>query len=308
VGTAFIFPGQASQKVGMGNDLFEGSTLGRDFFNTANTVLGYDIQEIIFNGPEELLTQTRFTQPAIYIVSVILGRLLIERGVSPTVAAGHSLGEYSALTIAGSLDFQKGLELVKVRAENMFAAGTDNPGSMAAIIGLDNEVVDELCAAYNKSKGIVVTANKNTPSQTVISGHLKAVKWVVDLAKQRGALKAILLNVSGAFHSPLMRPAREALAEKINSIEIRDASIPVYANISAEPVEIAEDIKNCLIKQLEMPVLWYKTIGNMKQNGINNFIEVGPGRVLRGLNKRIDQSLTISNVSSLVELNQIDYV
>ncbi|MEE9189340.1 MAG: ACP S-malonyltransferase [Candidatus Neomarinimicrobiota bacterium] len=308
MGTAFIFPGQASQKVGMGNDLFEGSLLGRDFFNTANTVLGYDIQEIIFNGPEELLTQTRFTQPAIYIVSVILGRLLIEKGVSPTVAAGHSLGEYSALTIAGSLDFKNGLALVKVRAENMFTAGTTNPGSMAAIIGLDNEVVDELCAAYNNSDGIVVTANKNTPSQTVISGHLKAVKWVVDLAKQRGALKAILLNVSGAFHSPLMRPAREALAEKINSIEIRDASIPVYANISAEPVEIAEDIKNCLIKQLEMPVLWHKTIGNMKQNGINSFIEVGPGRVLRGLNKRIDQSLSVSNVSSLVELNQIDYV
>lgn len=306
--TAFIFPGQASQKVGMGNDLYEGSLLGKEYFNIANTVLDYDIQKIIFKGPEELLTQTRFTQPAIYIVSVILGSLLIEKGVSPTVVAGHSLGEYSALTIAGSLDFQNGLELVKNRAESMFAADAENPGSMAAIIGLESEVVDELCAAYNKPDGIVVIANKNTPIQTVISGHTNAVKRVVDIAKQRGAIKAILLNVSGAFHSPLMRPAREALAEKINSIEIRDASIPVYANISAEPVEIAEEIKNCLIKQLEMPVLWSKTIGNMKRNGINNFIEVGPGRVLRGINKRIDHSLSVSNVSTLVELNQLDYV
>ena len=245
--TAFIFPGQASQKVGMGNDLFEGSFLGKDYFNTANTVLGYDIQEIIFKGPEDLLMQTRFTQPAIYIVSVILGRLLIEKGINPKVVAGHSLGEYSALTIAGSLDFKSGLELVKSRAENMFAAGTDNPGSMAAIIGLESEIVDELCAAYNKSDGIVVTANKNTSNQTVISGHTRAVEWVVDLAKRKGAFKAIMLNVSGAFHSPLMRPAREALAEKIKSIEIRDASIPVYANISAESVDVAEEIKNCLI-------------------------------------------------------------
>jgi [acyl-carrier-protein] S-malonyltransferase len=308
VKTAFIFPGQASQKVGMGNDLFKETLIGRDYFNTANTVLDYDIQEIIFEGSEELLTQTRFTQPAIYIVSVILGRLLIEKGVNPTAVAGHSLGEYSALTIAGSLDFQNGLELVKVRAENMFAAGTDNPGSMAAIIGLESEIVDELCSANNESDGIVVTANMNTPSQTVISGHRKAVKSVVDLAKQRGAQKAILLNVSGAFHSPLMRPAREALAEKINSIEIRDALIPVYANISADPVGVAKEIKNCLIKQLEMPVLWYKTIRNMKNIGINNYIEVGPGQVLRGLNRRIDRSLNVLNVSSLIELNQLDHV
>jgi [acyl-carrier-protein] S-malonyltransferase len=308
VKTAFIFPGQASQKVGMGNDLFKETLIGRDYFNTANTVLDYDIQEIIFEGSEELLTQTRFTQPAIYIVSVILGRLLIEKGVNPTAVAGHSLGEYSALTIAGSLDFQNGLELVKVRAENMFAAGTDNPGSMAAIIGLESEIVDELCSANNESDGIVVTANMNTPSQTVISGHRKAVKSVVDLAKQRGAQKAILLNVSGAFHSPLMRPAREALAEKINSIEIRDALIPVYANISANPVSVAKEIKNCLIKQLEMPVLWHKTIRNMKNIGINNYIEVGPGQVLRGLNRRIDRSLNVLNVSSLIELNQLDHV
>jgi len=207
MGIGFLCPGQASQKVGMGLDLYENSTLGKQFFDTANDIMGVDIQHIIFNGPEEELKQTQFTQPAIYIVSVIIGMLMLENGIQPSCAAGHSLGEYSALTLAKSFDFETGLNLVKVRAEGMQFAGTQNPGTMAAVIGLDDETTQNICNQY--SNGIVVAANFNAKGQVVISGEVDAVHAVTPLLKDAGAMKVIELNVSGAFHSPLMTPAKE---------------------------------------------------------------------------------------------------
>ena len=282
---AFLCPGQGSQKVGMGQDLIENSELARSYFKKANEILGVDIQNIMFNGPEETLKQTQYTQPALYIVSVIIGKLLIEKGIQPSCAAGHSLGEYSAYALAGAFDFESGLELVKVRANNMQKAGADQPGTMAAIIGLDDETVNKVTTATH---GTVVAANFNSPGQIVISGEIEAVNSAMESARENGARMAMLLNVSGAFHSPLMMSAREHLAEMIDSIEIRDSMIPVYCNVSALPVLKVDEIKSAMINQLERPVLWSQTITNMADGGVDQYIEVGTGRVLQGLCKRID--------------------
>ncbi len=304
---AFLFPGQASQKIGMGADLYLKTELGKHHFDRANEIMGYNLRDIIFNGPEEELKQTRNTQPAIYIVSVIIGQLLLEGGVIPTAAAGHSLGEYSALTIAGAFDYETGLTLVKLRAESMQQAGEMNPGTMAAIIGLDDNLVTQLCSE-NYDGGIVVAANYNAPGQVVISGETRAVHEAMNRSKDRGARKAIELNVSGAFHSPLMAPAREALAEKLNSIEIRDTNLPVYSNVTAEPITNSEEIRTALIQQLENPVRWHETITRMRGNGISEFLEVGPGKVLQGLNRRIDRRLTIKGVENLKDLQEFEHV
>ncbi|MBT6782910.1 MAG: ACP S-malonyltransferase, partial [Candidatus Marinimicrobia bacterium] len=283
MGIGFLCPGQASQKVGMGLDLYENSTLGKQFFDTANDIMGVDIQHIIFNGPEEELKQTQFTQPAIYIVSVIIGMLMLENGIQPSCAAGHSLGEYSALTLAKSFDFETGLNLVKVRAEGMQFAGTQNPGTMAAVIGLDDETTQNICNQY--SNGIVVAANFNAKGQVVISGEVDAVHAVMPLLKDAGAMKVIELNVSGAFHSPLMTPAKEMLSEMLLSIEIRDSEIPVYANVTASPVSNKDEIRQSLIDQLENPVRWHESITRMIKDGMNHGVEIGPGRVLQGLSR-----------------------
>ena len=301
--TAFIFPGQASQKVGMGLDLFQNTEIGKKYYDEANDIMEVDIQNISFNGPEEQLTQTQYTQPAIYIVSVILGELLLEKGFKPAAAAGHSLGEYSALTIGKAFDFKTGLKLVKIRAENMQKAGKIQNGTMAAILGISDRKIEQICEQCNPG-GVAVPANFNTPGQIVISGNIDAVEFVMEEAKRLGALKAIKLNVSGAFHSPLMYPARESLAEILNSIEIQDTVIPIYSNVSANPVTKRNDILNRLIEQLEMPVLWYKTITNMIKNNIDNFVEVGPGHILQGLNRRIDRSVKISGIENLDQITQ----
>lgn len=301
--TAFIFPGQASQKVGMGLDLFQNTEIGRKYYDEANDIMEVDIQNISFNDPEEQLTQTQYTQPAIYIVSVILAELLLEKGFKPAAAAGHSLGEYSALTIGKAFDFKTGLKLVKIRAENMQKAGKIQNGTMAAIIGISNDKILQICKQFN-SGGVAVPANFNTPGQIVISGNVDAVEFVMEEAKRSGALKAIKLNVSGAFHSPLMSPVRESLAEILNSIEIQDTVIPIYSNVSANPVTKKNDILNRLIEQLEMPVLWCKTITNMIKHNIDNFVEVGPGRILQGLNRRIDRSVKISGIENLDQITQ----
>ncbi len=292
---AFLCPGQGSQKVGMGQDLIENSELARSYFKKANEILGVDIQNIMFNGPEETLKQTQYTQPALYIVSVIIGKLLIEKGIQPSCAAGHSLGEYSAYALAGAFDFESGLELVKVRANNMQKAGADQPGTMAAIIGLDDETVNKVTTATH---GTVVAANFNSPGQIVISGEIEAVNSAMESARENGARMTMLLNVSGAFHSPLMMSAREHLAEMIDSIEIRDSMIPVYCNVSALPVLKVDEIKSAMINQLERPVLWSQTITNMADGGVDQYIEVGTGRVLQGLCKRIDRSLATSGVEN----------
>ena len=301
----WLFPGQGSQYVGMGLDLKENSEKAKEYFDISNEIMNCDIQSIIFNGPEELLKKTEYTQPAIYIVSVITGYLLIDKGLKPTALAGHSLGEYSALAIGGAFDFTAGLKLVKSRSENMANAGMEKSGTMAALVGLDDETVINLCKSY-EGNGVVVPANFNSPGQVVISGNINAVEWVIKSSRDAGARMAVELNVSGAFHSPLMSPARENLAEMINSLEISDTVYPVFTNVDAKPVTKAIDIKSSLIQQLENPVLWAKSILEMKNKGINHFIEVGPGKVLQGLNKRIDRSIISKGVDSITKLEQID--
>jgi len=298
---AWMFPGQASQKVGMGLDLYENTSLGKKYFDQANDILGYDIKSIVFDGPDEKLKQTQFTQPAIYIVSVILGKLLIEAGKFPSAVAGHSLGEYSALTIAEAFSFETGLSLVQVRAESMYKAGESIPGSMAAIVGLEDDHVKTLCEKNHS--GIVVPANYNSPGQVVISGNPAAIESMIITAKEEGARMAIQLNVSGAFHSPLMASARESLAEILDSTEISDTLYPVYANVSALPITDGNEIRGLLLKQLESPVLWSKTIQGMIDNGFEPFIEVGPGKVLQGLLKRIDRKKQSLGIGTLEEMN-----
>ena len=301
----WLFPGQGSQCVGMGLDLKENSEKAKEYFDISNEIMNCDIQSIIFNGPEELLKKTEYTQPAIYLVSVITGYLLIDKGLKPTALAGHSLGEYSALAIGGAFDFTTGLKLVKARSENMANAGMEKSGTMAALVGLDDETVMNLCQSY-EGNGVVVPANFNSPGQVVISGNINAVEWVIKSSKDAGARMAVELNVSGAFHSPLMSPARENLAEMINSLEISNTVYPVFTNVDAKPVTKAIDIKGSLIRQLENPVLWAKSILEMKNKGVNHFIEVGPGKVLQGLNKRIDRSIISQGVDSITKLEQID--
>ena len=302
---SWIFPGQASQKVGMGLDLYENTDLGRNYYDLANDILGEDIKDISFNGPDEKLKITKFTQPAIFIVSTIISHLLLEKGHNPDGVAGHSLGEYSALAAAGGIDFETGLELVKVRSNSMDDAGKLIPGTMAAVIGMDRIRVEELTQKLS-SEQIVVAANYNTENQIVISGNIETVKDFIDIAKENGARMAIPLNVSGAFHSPLMKPAREELADKLDSIEITDINIPIYSNVNAKPTRKGSDIKKSLINQLENPVLWFDSINNMVNDKFSKFTEIGPGKVLCGLNKKINKDLFTNNIESYRELESYE--
>jgi len=298
---AWIFPGQASQKVGMGKDLFENTMIGKKYYEIANDLLDTDIQSVSFNGPEELLKKTKYTQPAIFIISTIIGQIMIENGYSADGVAGHSLGEYSALVVAGAFDFVSGLELVKLRSESMHNAGKINPGTMAAIIGMSANEVETLCNR-NSSDQLVVAANYNTENQIVVSGHIEAIESLINKAKEYGARIAVPLNVSGAFHSPLMIPAREELADKLDSIEILDINIPLYSNVDAKPITKGKDIKNSLIRQLESPVLWYNSIQQMIKDGYNSFIEIGPGKVLQGLNRKIDSAVPTKGIQSYEDI------
>ena len=302
---SWIFPGQASQKIGMGLDLYENTDLGKNYYDLANDILGEDIKDISFNGPDEKLKITKFTQPAIFIVSTIISHLLLEKGHNPDGVAGHSLGEYSALAAAGGIDFETGLELVKVRSNSMDNAGKLIPGTMAAVIGMDRARVKELTQKLSSEK-IVVAANYNTENQIVISGNIETVKDFIDIAKENGARMAIPLNVSGAFHSPLMKPAREELADKLDSIEITDINIPIYSNVNAKPTRKGSDIKKSLINQLENPVLWFDSINNMVNDKFSKFTEIGPGKVLCGLNKKINKDLFTNNIESYRELESYE--
>ena len=294
----WLFPGQASQKVGMGKDLFDKTELGKKYYTIANDILDIDIQSISFNGPGELLNKTKYTQPAIFIVSTIIGQIMIENGYSTNGVAGHSLGEYSALAVSGAYNFESGLELVKLRSESMYNAGKTNPGTMAAIVGMSAREVENLCTKNNTSDNLVVAANYNTENQIVVSGHIESVEALIRTAKNNGAKMAVPLNVSGAFHSPLMTPAREELAAKLDSIDISDISIPLYTNVDAKPITKGRDIKDSLIRQLENPVLWYNSIEKMIRDGFNSFLEVGPGKILQGLNRKINNTIPTQGIQS----------
>lgn len=285
---AFIFPGQASQYVGMASDLYEKYDLAKKYFDQANEIMGTDLMSICFNGPEEELKKTFLTQPAIFVHSTIAAALLNEKGIHPNSVAGHSLGEYSALVAAGALDYKSGLKLVKERSRLMHEAGQNNPGTMGAIIGLTTEQVNDICNNL-KNDGIVQPANFNSPGQIAISGDRETVLKALDAAKSIGARKAIELVVSGAFHSPLMMDAQNGLAEALNKSTIKDTTVPVYTNVTAKPETSGMEIKQLLLKQLTSPVLWQDIMTCMVKDGYTEFIEVGPGKVLKGLLKRIDR-------------------
>jgi len=300
--TAWIFPGQGSQYIGMGEDLYEKSELAKEYFKISKEILGFDILSIISDGPEDLLNNTKYTQPSIFITSVILGKILIERGLQPIAVAGHSLGEYSALTVSNSVSFEKGLELVKVRSESMEKAGHLQNGTMAAIVGLEEKEIKLICSSY-KGNGLVVIANHNSPKQIVVSGTSDAIIETIEKAKNKGARLALELKVSGAFHSPLMNPAKEALTKILDTINFKDPQYPVFNNVNCKPIFSSDKIKNSLLEQLEKPVLWTKSIIEMKNFGVESFLEVGPGKVLQGLNKRIDRSLVSDGVDSLYKMD-----
>ena len=302
--TAWLFPGQASQKVGMGKDIYDKIPSAKEYFDIANEIMNNDIKSVIFEGPEETLKKTEFTQPAIYIVSVIIGKILVERGFEPDCLAGHSLGEYSAYTIGGCFDFETGLNLVKARSDSMSKASSKVKGKMAAIIGIEIDALERLCSTQYPSKEVVV-ANYNAPGQFVISGTESSVNHIMAAAKSSGAKLTIELNVSGAFHSPLMSPAREELAELINSLEISDSIYPVFSNVDSKPKVKNQEIKKSLIRQLESPVQWISSILSMKEYGAGNFFEIGPGNVLRGLNRRIDKTIITKGVSVYQDLERI---
>jgi [acyl-carrier-protein] S-malonyltransferase len=293
--TALLFPGQGSQYSGMGHDLYTASEAARARFAEADRLLGFGLSEIMFKGSAEDLTRTSVTQPAIYVHSVILAEVL---GLADQahMAAGHSLGEFSALAVAGVFSFENGLRLVAERAAAMQAACDAQPSTMAAIVGLDDATVEAIC---NDVEGIVVPANYNAPGQLVISGATAAVEAAVELAKSRGARLAKLLQVNGAFHSPLMQPAQERLAAAIAQTSFSAARFPVYQNASARPTTDPDTIRQLLTEQLTAPVRWTQSIGQMAADGAVRFIEVGPGKVLQGLVKRIASEAEVESISTL---------
>lgn len=282
---AYVFPGQGAQFSGMGKDLYENSPIAKELFDKANDILGFRITDIMFEGTDEQLRQTKVTQPAIFLHSVILAKTLGNE-FKPDMVAGHSLGEFSALVAAGALSFDDGLKLVYQRAMAMQEACEAQPSTMAAILGLDDEIVENICNEINE---VVVAANYNSPGQIVISGSFEGIDSAIEKLNQAGAKRALKLNVGGAFHSPLMEPAAEKLAAAINNTEFKQPVCPVYQNVSANPVKDINQIKENLIKQLTAPVKWTQIMQNMINDGATSYTEVGPGNVLQGLIKKIDR-------------------
>lgn len=288
---AYIFPGQGAQFVGMGLDLYEKSAEAKALFEAANGILGFSITDIMFSGTDEDLKQTKVTQPAIFLHSVILSKVL-GKNFAPQMVAGHSLGEFSALVANGTLSFEDGLQLVAKRAAAMQKACELQPGTMAAVLGLEDAKVEELCATID---GIVTPANYNCPGQLVISGELKAVEAACEKMKEAGAKKALILSVSGAFHSVLMKPAEEELAAAIEQTALHKPLCPVYQNVTTTAVSDENAIKTNLIKQLTAPVKWTQSVQQMIADGATEFIEVGPGKVLQGLVKKINKEAVVAS-------------
>ena len=288
---AYIFPGQGAQFVGMGLDLYEKSAEAKALFEAANGILGFSITDIMFSGTDEDLKQTKVTQPAIFLHSVILSKVLSEN-FAPQMVAGHSLGEFSALVANEALSFEDGLQLVAKRATAMQKACELQPGTMAAVLGLDDSKVEELCATVD---GIVTPANYNCPGQLVISGELKAVEAACEKMKEAGAKRALVLPVGGAFHSVLMKPAEEELAAAIEQTTFHKPLCPVYQNVTTTAVSNEANIKKNLIKQLTAPVKWTQSVQQMIADGATEFIEVGPGKVLQGLVKKINKEAVVAS-------------
>ncbi len=298
---AFLFPGQGLQYVGMAKDIFENSVEAKEMIKTADEALGINLSYVMFNGPEEQLKQTEFTQPAIFLHSVVLASII--RTISVVAAAGHSLGEYSALVSARAIQFYDAVKLVRARGKAMQQAGVDNPGTMAAVIGLSPEKVAECCNEAS-SVGIVQCANFNSPGQIVISGSVTGVKKAMEICKTNGAKIVKELVVSGAFHSQLMAPAQKSLLEVLEKTYIYSGRFPVYANVTALPVINPEEIKRLLLDQLTSPVRWEETILNMIKDGIDEFYEVGPGKVLQGLVKRINPDVKCYSIDKFSDVEK----
>ena len=290
---AYIFPGQGAQFTGMGLDLYEKSTLAQGLFEKANEILGFSITDIMFEGTAEQLKETKVTQPAIFLHSVILAKVLGD-SFQPEMVAGHSLGELSALVANGVLSFEDGLTLVSKRAMAMQKACEIAPSTMAAVLGLEDNVVEEVCAEID---GVVVAANYNCPGQLVISGEVSAIEKACEVLTEKGARRALVLPVGGAFHSPMMEPAREELAAAIEATTFSEPACPVYQNVTASAVTNPNEIKKNLMVQLTAPVRWTQSIQSMIADGGAEFIEVGPGKVLQGLMRKIDRSVAASGAS-----------
>ena len=286
---AYVFPGQGAQFTGMGKDLYENSALAKDLFEKANEILGFRITDIMFEGTAEELKETKVTQPAVFLHSVILAKVL---DVKPDMVAGHSLGEFSALVVNGALSFEDGLKLVSQRAMAMQKACEITPSTMAAVLNLDDKIVEDICASID---GVVVAANYNCPGQLVISGEYKAVELACEKMKEAGAKRALILPVGGAFHSPMMEPAREELAAAIEATTFATPICPVYQNVTASAVSDPNEIKKNLIIQLTAPVKWTQSVQQMIADGATLFTEVGPGKVLTGLIGKINKEAATAN-------------
>jgi [acyl-carrier-protein] S-malonyltransferase len=288
---AFVFPGQGAQFSGMGKDLFDSSAEAKKYFEISNQILDFNIQKIMFEGSDEELKQTNVTQPAIFIHSVVSAK--VKEGYNPEMVAGHSLGEFSALVSAEALSFEDGLRLVAQRANAMQEACERIPSTMAAVLGLADDVVEKVCA---ETTGVVVAANYNCPGQLVISGEIPAVEAACEALKKAGAKRALLLPVGGAFHSPLMEPAREKLATAIEQTEIKPPVCPIYQNVDAKGHTDVSEIKQNLITQLTAPVRWTQTVKQMITDGATSFTESGPGKVLQGLVKKVERSMDVASL------------
>jgi [acyl-carrier-protein] S-malonyltransferase len=302
--TALLFAGQGSQYVGMMKDIADEFPISNEILNKANEILGYDIKSICFDGPKEVLTETRYTQPALFLHGAVIMDILSGK-LDFSATAGHSVGEYAALYASGVLAFEDALKLVALRGKLMFEAGQHEPGTMFAVIGMQDEKVEEICKELSASgTGVVVPANYNSPGQVVISGSRDYLREKIGAFKKAGARMTMELNVSGAFHSPLVKPAKEELEKAINTTEFKDTGKPVFSNVFAKPLTKAEDIKNALILQLTSPVKWTQTLENMQQDGISRFVEIGPGKVLQGLVKRTLKDVEIDGIDKAEELKK----
>ncbi len=290
---AYIFPGQGAQFTGMGLNLYEKYPLAQELFEQANKILGFHITDIMFEGTAEQLKETKVTQPAIFLHSVIMAKILGD-AFKPKMVAGHSLGEFSALVTNGVLSFEDGLKLVSKRALAMQKACEKTKGTMAAVLGLDDDIVEKTC---NEIDGIVVAANYNCPGQLVISGEIEAINKACDMLKEKGARRALVLPVGGAFHSPLMAPAKDELAEAIKNTTFNEPTYPIYQNVTANAVTSAKEIQENVIAQLTAPVKWTQTIQQMIIDGATEFTEIGPGKILQGLMRKIDRNVTANAVT-----------